>query len=624
MSLVIMAAARRAVVWSFGPVLVFGILSACRGTAARADCNDPFGKPHEVLDFHVRMKRADWNQLLAFTLRPDDCVGKYPEFRAEFRCGTSEPWLKVAVRKKRGTERGVEAPQKPPLKIDINEEFMGQVPEARGQRWPAALGPLGYRKLTLNNGQANKPSGATFLLPVLLKEHVALRLSRREIALAPGTAYAKLFIHFEDRPDPEYHGVYILIEDIDRSAIERRGPPARGRLIKQTKPSCAPEVEFDDGLPNPSVAAFDAWIKKDPGSYRGGWLAETEKGLDLEALLRQEAIREILVNGTDTILNNTGTAQKLGNNYFAFDPRAGAFRQYIGWDMDQAFGHLYTLCMPTPYKCAPQTPLLAQCNQPLDPNLSILGRLTVCQPEIQRRYLETMCQLINGSLSAAEIIKVWDEADRTVRPVIPLERQPIWNGRDPLDVKIDMSYGAEYVRLRSWIPQRVASVRQQITARGIACPTGCPAGAAETCRVLSCAGVRRCDKGLWTPCEVPATCWNRAGAQDAGSSPAMDAGTSASADGATAGSDASADGGAAGPGAAAGADAGGALDGRRATTGGPPQMAADGSEPPASEEPAGSGGACGIGRRPHAGSKGAVLLVATMLVLGTGRRRRKR
>ena len=65
----------------------------------------------------------------------------------------------MAVRKKRGEERGVEAPQKPPLKIDFNEDLHGQQPEAQGPSWPASLGELGFRKLTLNNGQGNKPAG---------------------------------------------------------------------------------------------------------------------------------------------------------------------------------------------------------------------------------------------------------------------------------------------------------------------------------------------------------------------------------------------------------------------------------------------------------------------------------
>src|SRR5262245_25651291 len=144
------------------PIAAAALLIAGASAPAAADCNDPFGKPNEVLDFNVRLKRADWMALLASTVRNFDadsldspaCKDEFPEFPAEFRCGTTEPWIKIGLRKKRGTERGVEAPQKPPLKLDFNEDFMGQQPTAKGQRWPAAMGDLGFRKLSLNNGQS--------------------------------------------------------------------------------------------------------------------------------------------------------------------------------------------------------------------------------------------------------------------------------------------------------------------------------------------------------------------------------------------------------------------------------------------------------------------------------------
>ena len=55
-----------------------------------------------------------------------------------------------------------------------------------------------------------------------MAEHVAMRLLKREVPATPGTAYAKITIHTEDKPDGEYHGVYILLEDIDKAALRRR------------------------------------------------------------------------------------------------------------------------------------------------------------------------------------------------------------------------------------------------------------------------------------------------------------------------------------------------------------------------------------------------------------------
>ena len=89
------------------------------------------------------------------------------------------------------------------------------------------------------------------------------------------------------------------------------------------------------------------------------------------------------------------------------------------WDVDLTFGQQNDNCAPN----EPQVPA-RPCRSCAGAGrrVSRVGRVTVCNPDIRRRYLQIMCQLTNGSLSADEIIKVWDEADRTVRPVIPLEK----------------------------------------------------------------------------------------------------------------------------------------------------------------------------------------------------------
>jgi MYXO-CTERM domain-containing protein len=468
--------------------------------SARADCNDPFGKPNELLDLHLRLSQADWMALLNNRLpttdgNPAACDDQYREFKAEFRCGSEGPWLKIAMRKKRGEERGVEAPLKPPLKLDFNEDFMGTVPEARGQSWPAHLGRFGFRKVTLNNGQGNRFMNRTIPLPVLMAEHVALRLLKRELPTAPGTAYAKVTIHTESKPDGEYHGVYVMVEDIDRPALLRRFGRNDGRLVKSSKDACPIEVQFDDGPPNAARAAYESFIAKSPATFPGTWLAEASKGLDLDTLLRQEAIREILVNGDDTIAASV-TDSREGLNFYYYEPREG-LRHYIPWDVDLTFGQQNTNCAPTPLKCPPTERIGRWCSGVR----SRVGAATVCQPEVRKRYLEIMCQLINGSMAAEEILKVWEEAYNTVKDVVPLEGDLIWGGRDPSSPAIDKSFGAEYVRLKSWIPARINSVRSQIS-----CAPGCSEGASESCSYLTCAGQRRCENNRWTTCQPMASC----------------------------------------------------------------------------------------------------------------------
>ena len=578
-------------------LLLVGLLAAAvlaaqvpMGSAA-ADCNDPFAKPEEVLDFHIQMARADWTKLLASRIvsadgmAPDSpaCLEAFPKFQAKFRCGDAGPWLDVGLRKKKGEERGVEAFEKPPMKIDFNEDFMGAVPAAKGQRWPLSLGELGYRKLTLNSGQSNKFSGMIAVLPVLQAEHVALRMLAKEIPLSPKTAYAKVTMHFEDKPAGEYHGVYILIEDIDRTALRRRGLAGTGRLEKVSSPNCSPEVDFDDGPPN-AKSAYDAFIAKDPSSFPGTWAAEAEKGIDLDTVLRQEASREIIVNGNDTIFT-APYVLGYGTNWSAHDPREG-LRQYIPWDLDLAFGQQAAGCQPTPLQCPATVPLMTWCTgsggtraSPYAKTLSRLGLKLPCHAEVKKRYLQVMCEMTQGSLAAEGILKVWNESYASLSTVVPLEKDFVWKGIDPMGAPqpgamVIETFASEYARIKAWIPERIKFIQTELGNQGVTCAATCATGATSPCSHLGCSSQRRCEGGRWTACQaVP--CGGPpvvdGGASDA--RPRTDAGTGAGMPGAGglgAGGSSAAGAGGRGAGAAGtGGTSGGASGGKASVSGSP-------------------------------------------------------
>ena len=156
--------------------------------------------------------------------------------------------------------------------------------------------------------------------------------------------------------------------------------------------------------------------------------------------------------------------------------------------------------------CSPEEPLFRWCPD----SLSEIGKRTICvkpeEPqEIKQRYLQIMCQLTKGSLNAEAVVKLWDEVYGTVSPIVPMEKDLVWQGMDP-NGTVSKSFGAEYRRLREWIPARIKSVQDQITKLGIPCSPGCEEGAKEACSYLGCQAERRCTGGKWTACQATATC----------------------------------------------------------------------------------------------------------------------
>lgn len=427
--------------------------------AALASCEEPFVDPNEVLQFHLRLSRETWD-LVRLEKNPGlACDAQYTYQRASFRCGDTEPWIEIGVRHKRGDQRGIDAPEKPPLKLDFNR-FDDSL------RWPSAMGRLGFRKLTLNNGQSNLSGG---VLPNLVAERVAWDLMREQAPFASRTAWAQLWVHFTDvqgNESIEYRGVYLVIEDLDRTAMRRRHGTSCGALLKTTVGRCREELEFDDGAPNDARTAYEAWFHDGAG-------AATD-ALQLDDLMRQEALRDVLGNAFD------GPLGQQFNNYYRSEPRLGRSRLYP-WDLDWLFAAF-------PLEIAPDTPLDRTC--------SPLGVKTRCLDSLRPTYAALACELTQSTLAPEHVLEVWNARDATIRPVLRLESDAVWAGEDPLDAALLGSYEATHQRMQSWIPQRIASVREALS-----CPSDCQASE-QPCAVGGCVGKRTCADGAWSTCQV--------------------------------------------------------------------------------------------------------------------------
>jgi hypothetical protein len=468
--------------------LVLGVSVVALGLAqpAVASCDDPFGNPDDILDFHLQLTTADWAAFQASEASGVTCDDQYPYFRAEFRCGAQEPWLSIGFRRKRDRS---ETLQKLPIKLDFNRNVFGQ-------RWPASRGNLGFRKLSLNSGQsddAGRTAGMgrarnSGVLTAILTEHLAWRLMRQEIPEASGVAYARLTLHFTETGETRTQGLYVLVEDIDRTAIRTRFGADQGLLVKTTDLGCVDEVEFDDGAPNSASDLFAAWLAARPTDLPGGWTARTEEAMHLDELLRQEALRELLANTGDTVLGNR-------NNYYAFDPYAGR-RWYLPWDLDDMF-------RPFPQVRAADTPLVHACTGGSGCMPNPIGAAIRDNAEIRPRYLEIMCRLASGVARESKLLADLQALDALIRPIIETEVPVLWTpaGKNPLDVSVDGTYASEVERMKTWIPARVQAVRRMIEAEGVDCPASCQQGATATCAYYGLPSQRVCAGGVWGDCE---------------------------------------------------------------------------------------------------------------------------
>jgi MYXO-CTERM domain-containing protein len=332
----------------------------------------------------------------------------------------------------------------------------------------------------------------------MLTELLAWRLMKEELPESSGVALARLSLQLTDTSESRYQGLYLLIEDLDRTAVRARYTASEGTLFKTTDINCEDEVVYDDELPNSATAGFEQWLALDPDDFVDSWFERTNQALQLDGLLRQEALRELFVNGADTALGAL-------NNYYALD-LDGARRIYLPWDLDDMF-------RPQPQIRDIDTALESSCVGGGGP----FGGGNACSPiplgvnirdtpEIRERYLDILCRLTNGVAEESRLLQRYNELDAQVRPIVATEVAALWEpeGLDPLDETEPGTYAAEALRMQSWIVGRVQAVRALIESEGVPCPVGCEDAALAPCDYFGCPSQRVCESGRWGACQVPA------------------------------------------------------------------------------------------------------------------------
>ncbi len=113
----------------------------------------------------------------------------------------------VGIRFKGNSSFNLANDKKKPFKIDFNEFIKKQNYQ-------------GYKKINLHNGFGD---------PTMQREHIAYRLLREMGVMASRTSYTELYIN------NEYWGLYLIVEQIDKSFLRDHFSSDKGLLLKNMK-----------------------------------------------------------------------------------------------------------------------------------------------------------------------------------------------------------------------------------------------------------------------------------------------------------------------------------------------------------------------------------------------------
>ncbi|MEO1262982.1 MAG: CotH kinase family protein [Bacteroidota bacterium] len=247
------------------------------------------------------------------------------------------------------------------FKVDFNEFIDGQEYD-------------GVRKFNMQNADFDAS---------VQREAIAYDIFRLAGVKAPRTAFATLYIN------DEYHGVYILVEQVDKNFLRNYFATDEGILYKNK--ICSLEVTSGD----PDYSFSDALFALDTDLPDSAFMAALEPILDTEAFLRYMLI-ENFINAVDNPI-------QVDCNYFLYYNHLDGRLTWIPWDFNFA--------------------LFGGANFPLiytNTNNRIYRRM-LDHDVYRERYLELTCQLLDYNFVEERIHHFIDENADLIRDFVEID-----------------------------------------------------------------------------------------------------------------------------------------------------------------------------------------------------------
>ncbi len=412
----------RRIGWILLP-LALGLVATCVAAATTVDVSGPFYEPDVVQNVHLEITPEALDQMHR-ALPRRSCVP------GNFRWNDQTVSL-VGIRYKGNSSSMPDSPFKRGFVIDFAEY-------QKGQRF------LGLRQVALDNG---------IQFGSLFSERLITDVLRGVGVKASRCNYARLYLN------GKYQGVYVNVERIDKTFLQRQFGPDRGALFK-----------VDEGGPGADLG----YLGNDPALYQKCF--ELHAGAELEAYAalleftrainepgaRAETLRQRL--DVDAFLKTTAVLLFAGafdqytgwqpHNYYLYRNPADQRWTYIPWDLDvgfadRAFGRIPVLngwnaAWPAPLRGRP-----------------LMERL-IASPELLQAYRE----------QASNILETWFRPELLLPKLRALHAQIRADlAEDPFPsrratVPSDSGYGDILASMEDFIRARYALARDQLDAPG--------------------------------------------------------------------------------------------------------------------------------------------------------------
>ena len=291
----------------------------------------------------------------------------------------------------------------------------------------------------------------------LMREPLSYELFREAGIHCSRVGYAKVSLTIPGKIDRRPHGLYTVIEQVDKRFLKDRYSSAKGLLMK---PSTFGAFRYFGGewdeyeigfVPKTKpteeqkqrVIEFARLIHK---SEDDAFEEKVEEYLDVDQFLRFIAVNVLLTN-LDSFL---GGSQ---NHYIYLEPESNKF-QFFPWDMDSSFG------VPQLWSGTPETCRDMSIDHPAGKGHTLIKRVLNI-PRHKQTYHDYLDTYLNTIFAEEKMRQQIERAGAFVRPLVKMI-----NGRKTTDgfdaVLAERPNDLEQQPLKYFVTKRRASVRRQL------------------------------------------------------------------------------------------------------------------------------------------------------------------
>lgn len=356
-----------------------------------------------------------------------------------------ETYISIGVRYKGNSSFHAVPPPKKPFKVDFNRYVSGQDFH-------------GVKKLNFSNSLWD---------PSMMRELLAYDTFADAGCPACRTSHVKLFVTVPGIYSRELFGVYIMIEQVDKTYLMDRFRNDSGNLYKAAmwggdlKWLGSDPMPYRDCYEKKTNELEDDWSDLINFIYVLNSTPEPSFKTQIEKVLNVDGFLSYLA--ANTALSNLDSIAGRNCNFYLYrNPRTGKF-EFLPWDLNEAFGN-HTL--PRDNGLTADEMLTLDVHNPVSTGEHVLIERILNVPEYMAEYLSRLRALVNGRFLPGAMHAEIDRTYTLIKADVYLDVHKEFSSGDfDLSIEHDIPENTDPTRilgLKPFVTQRVTSILTQL------------------------------------------------------------------------------------------------------------------------------------------------------------------